>query len=732
MKKKHVIWRSLGIGLLCLVTLITAASYYMKYLNDKISEEIKHNLREVSKSNGDAIYTGLQYNLDSLGSLAAYIERGDTRDEEKIAIRLELAAKAGGSKRIGVADIHGNAYTSDGHHVDVKDRSYFKEAMSGKLSVTSPLNDLIGGEKIMVYAVPLHQDDKISGVLFNVKSTDEVANSLLVNTFDSEGFSMLADQDGKIILRKGDKALRGISNVKQLKVSDDISSIKELGNEHGVLSFMYGNEEMFMAYEPLKYNGWYVVSVVPASVVATQIASFSHMAVFTWVVIILVFMLLILYIYITYRRNSRQMEKILFEDTLTHCDNFNRFKMQVEKLLSGNHGKAALVEYDIQDFKMFNKLYGYTAGDELLREIARISTMYCRNHEYSARMSDDRFVILWQEDNEKAVRHRIHTLYNTLMKSYERNDIHAKFHLCFGVYMINEEDQDVMKCLDLAIYAKNHIKKDRDQFISFYDNAMYDQIIREREMEERMELALNNREFVVYLQPKVNVEEGKVMAAEALVRWNDPNQGMISPGTFIPLFEKNGFLEQLDMYVFETVCRTLSTWRKQGKKTISISVNISKSYMFLEGFGQRLKTIVDQYEVPYDLIELEITESVIFQNSHDLIAIIKELKSYGFRISMDDFGSGYSSLNMLKEIPIDIIKLDQVFFRNSEDSQTRARLIVEGILQMVELLHIDAVAEGIETKEESEFLKRVHCPIAQGFYFYRPMPIAEVEKILNT
>ena len=457
------------------------------------------------------------------------------------------------------------------------------------------------------------------------------------------------------------------------------------------------------------------------------IVLFSPMAL--TIVMILVGMLF--HLYRRYQRNNQQMEKLMFEDTLTHCDNFHRFKIQVEELLRGNHDKVALVEYDILDFKMFNKLYGYRAGDELLKEIARISRMYCRHDEYCARMSDDRFVILWQEDNEKAVCQRIHTLYTTLMKSYERNDIHVMFHLCFGVYMMKEEDHDIMKCLDLAIYAKNHIKRNGEEFISFYDTTMYEQLIAERKMEECMELALDNGEFVVYLQPKVNVYEDKIVAAEALVRWHDPKQGRISPETFIPLFERNGFLEQLDLYVFEIICKTLASWHRQGKEMIGISVNISKSYMFKEGFGQRLKTIVDHYEVPYDLIELEITESIIFENSQELIAVIKELKGYGFRISMDDFGSGYSSLNMLKEIPIDVIKIDQVFFRSSEDCQERAHLIVESILQMVELLQMDVVAEGIETKEESEFLKRIHCPIAQGFYYYCPMPIAELERILN-
>ena len=190
-----------------------------------------------------------------------------------------------------------------------------------------------------------------------------------------------------------------------------------------------------------------------------------------------------------------------------------------------------------------------------------------------------------------------------------------------------------------------------------------------------MQSAMDHGEFVVYFQPKVDIETNKVVAAEALVRWKDPQNGLISPGEFIPIFEKNGFLEILDMYVIDTVLTYMSSWR--GKYApISVSVNLSKTYIFQEGFAQRIYDMTQKHGIEAKYLELEITESTMLDNSERLIALIKELKSFGFLISMDDFGSGYSSLNMLKEMPIDIIKLDQVFLRSNEQTREKSKLIV--------------------------------------------------------
>lgn len=730
--RPNTIARSAIIGFFCLCALLGVATIYMNLLNKNITDNTKKNLNEVSKKNANAIHMGMEDNLTLLNSFAEYVQFEDLSNKEVIVEKLAKVVKKNDFKRMAIADLNGDCYTTDGIHINISEREYFQKAMKGEANISAILNDYIGDEsKINAYATPLYQNEVLQGVAVIVKETKDVAETLLVKSFDGEGISFLVDDSSEIVLRSDDKKELDIHNLEQLKFRDDAKKYKDK-NTSGVLPFTLGNKEYYMAFEPLKINDWFVISIVPFSVIASEIASFTSMAALTWIAIIAVFMVLLWYIYIIWQRHNRRLEAVLYKDTLTGYANFNQFKEDVAKRLSNaNEHYGSLIEFDIDDFKMFNKFYGYANGDELLKTIMRVANLYCGSDEYCARISDDRFVMYWSDSSVEAITRRINAMYSNATTVFESDHMGMKFQLCFGIFVLDEEHRHLMKSLDKAIYAKNFIKNKSGNYISFYNEEMYQQILRIRRIEERMETALENGEFIVYLQPKVDVITEQIVAAEALVRWLTPEGKLISPGEFIPLFERNGFLEKLDLYVFNVVCKTLQRWHKENKKMITISVNVSKSYVFSEGFAKRLHSVAKANQVETKYLELEITENTMIENLDELITVINELKSYGFKVSMDDFGSGYSSLNMLKDVPIDIIKLDQVFFKGNDKNKEKSNFIVEGLLRMVDLLHIDTVAEGIETLEQLKFLQRVHCHIAQGFYFYHPMPILELEKILN-
>lgn len=737
-KKDHRVFiQSIAIGIICLLLLVSVASYYMRYLNDNITAEIKTSLTEVSRKNADSIRKGMKRTLNLLETIAEYMSYEDLNNHEEILTKLSSIVAKNNYKRMGIADMNGNCYTTDNQRLNISSREYFQEAKQGKGNISEVLDDLIGNHAaINAYAAPIYQNNEVVAVIFIVKDTSDVAKDLLVTSFEGKGHSMLVNANGDVVLYAKDQIKKDIvTNLNDLNFDEDES--RKDKQTQGVASYFDENDnKYFMAYETLGINDWSVVSVVPSTVVSAQIASFTQMAVFTWIIIILVFMVLLFYIYISWHRNNRNMQKALFKDALTGYDNFNRFKIDVDQILkekSGNDHLGTLIELDIEDFKMFNKIHGYEIGDELLKYIMRCINLYCGTNERCAQIGDDRFVIYWEDHDEAAISRRINQMYSNIVIVFESETKYTdvKFHLCFGVYVIEPQETNLMKSLDKAIYAKNHIKKKRDTYISFYNEDMYKMIIQEKYMLERFDKALDNGEFVVYLQPKVNVNTFEIVAAEALVRWRDPEKGLVPPGEFIPLFEASGDLYKLDMFVFNKVCRTLRRWQREGKKMITISVNLSKSYIFSKGFAMHLKEIMDTNHLSPDYLELEITESTMLENPNDLIAIVEELKSYGFKISMDDFGSGYSSLNMLKDVPIDVIKLDQVFFHHTEENKRKSNIIVAGLCQLIDMLHIETVAEGIETRDQLRFLQRVKCHIAQGFYFYRPMPIQELEHILN-
>ena len=249
-------------------------------------------------------------------------------------------------------------------------------------------------------------------------------------------------------------------------------------------------------------------------------------------------------------------------------------------------------------------------------------------------------------------------------------------------------------------------------------------------MEDDMERALANKEFKVYLQPKISTGEEKLAGAEALVRWVHPTEGFIPPNKFIPIFEQNGFILKLDDYMLEEIARQQAEWIAQGRSIVPISVNVSRAHFTREDLAEHIVGIVDKYKVPHSVIELELTESAFFDDKQTLLNTVKSLREAGFPVSMDDFGAGYSSLNSLKEMHLDVLKIDADFFRGVEEEK-RGMLIVSEVIDLAKKLDMKIVAEGIENKEQVDFLTELECDLIQGYFFAKPMPISEFEEKYN-
>ena len=261
---------------------------------------------------------------------------------------------------------------------------------------------------------------------------------------------------------------------------------------------------------------------------------------------------------------------------------------------------------------------------------------------------------------------------------------------------------------------------------SFFDETMLADQSWELWVENNMDAALAAGEFQVYLQPKYSPADERLVGAEALVRWNSPEKGLIQPSRFIPIFEENGFITKLDDFMIAQVSKLLAEWTVQGKRMVPVSVNVSRAHFALEGLAEHISQLVDSYGPRHELLELEVTESAFFDDKEILISTVKQLKVYGFSISMDDFGAGYSSLNSLKDIPLDVLKLDGEFFRGSDESG-RGAVIVEEAIRLARELNMRVVAEGVERREQVDFLACLGCDMIQGVYYAKPMPVEELE-----
>ncbi|MEG1139883.1 MAG: EAL domain-containing protein [Lachnospiraceae bacterium] len=430
-----------------------------------------------------------------------------------------------------------------------------------------------------------------------------------------------------------------------------------------------------------------------------------------------------------------QLEKLAFVDELTGSRSFYKFKEDARKILEEQRNQAHfLVKFDIDNFKLINQVYGYEKGDEVLQCIAAAleKTMQGED-EIFARISNDDFVALFANPDNLTI-DAIHDAFFQNFYQMMSEDFPFKCTFPQGLYLIEPSEScepiDVMDLFEKVNMAHKASKLDKYKKFVIYDESLTQNALRVKEVENKMVLALERNEFIIYLQPKYDLEKGTVGGAEALARWNNENHELFFPSAFITVFEKNGFITKLDFYVLEKVCQRIKKWIAEGIEPIVVSVNFSRLHLSNTNFVQELCEVVDQVGIQRKYIEIEITETAIYDNIDTLGTLLEDLHTCGFTMSMDDFGSGYSSLGMLKDLPVDIIKMDRSFFVNQKDAQ-RSKIVVGSIIEMASHLGARIVAEGVEEQEHIDLLRELHCDLVQGFYYAKPMPEEEFTALIQ-
>lgn len=413
-------------------------------------------------------------------------------------------------------------------------------------------------------------------------------------------------------------------------------------------------------------------------------------------------------------------------DELTGIYNKQAFYTKTKEMLLDNPDKNFdLLRINIERFKVLNDLFGESTGDKLLRYIGKflkeINLPLC----VSGRLYADNFVVCYEAGKGDSRR-----MINTLQMVADSFAINNRTILSFGLYRIDDKTLPVSVMCDRANMALWKAKGNFKNPYCEYDEKMRQQVLKEQKIINAMEMAIQNKEFTLYLQPKYNIEKGTIIGAEALVRWISQENGFISPGDFIPVFENNGFVYEVDKFIWEESCRYLRKWLDEGREVHPISVNVSRIDLYDPKLVKHLVDLREKYQLPSQYLELEITESAYTEDPEQIITITRQLREAGFVILMDDFGTGYSSLNMLKDIQIDVLKLDMGFLKSS-DYSAKGGNILTAILKMAESLKMQTIAEGVETKEQVEFLKSIGCKYVQGFYYSKPLPIEDFEKLIS-
>ena len=430
---------------------------------------------------------------------------------------------------------------------------------------------------------------------------------------------------------------------------------------------------------------------------------------------------------IIHLRETAAMINLIQHDRLTGLYSKEFFYRQVRNTLIEYPDKEFDIIYsDIENFKLVNDVFGIPAGDRLLCGVADMYKNLVGENGICGRFNADQFACLIEHrdlyDDELFIQataeiNRFTNAKNVIMK--------------WGIYSIKDINISVEQMCDRALLAARSIKGQYGKYFAVYDDKLRSKLLREQAITDNMEPALAQGQFEIYLQPKYRIKDGLLSGAEALVRWKHPQWGMQSPGEFIPLFEKNGFITKLDEFVWDRTCAVLSEWDAKGYPRIPVSVNVSRADIYNADLPEILINIVNKYKLAPSRLHLEITESAYTENPGQIIDTVGHFRELGFIIEMDDFGSGYSSLNMLNKMPLDILKLDMKFIQ-SETAKPVNQGILRFIMGLARWMNLEVVAEGVETKNQLERLQEIGCDYVQGYYFAKPMPCAEFTELLKS
>ncbi len=417
-------------------------------------------------------------------------------------------------------------------------------------------------------------------------------------------------------------------------------------------------------------------------------------------------------------------------DILTGIYNKETFFLEGSKLIENNPDTVYVVSvWDIDRFKAINEMMGSAMGDRIIIEFADYLKKNLPDDKcLCARIESDHFITMVPLRIHEQYEEKIHQV---VYSETKWSTVDNKVYMHVGCYRMEPMDDDIAIACDRAMMALQAIKNSYLARVNYFSREMRDSLLLEQEFVRNAEPAIAGRQFFIMYQPIVDSHTREIVSAEALVRWRKPDGTFISPGVFVPVFEKNGFILRLDLFVWEQVCRFQAERKAEGKRTVPISVNLSRVDFYSETLFEDLKKIQDKYELDSSLMKIEVTESAYMDQPEVILDVVEKFRSAGYKILMDDFGSGFSSFNMLKDFAVDILKIDMRFM-DSIDTSERAGNILYSIIQMAKAIHMEIVAEGVETDNQYEMLKNMDCDCIQGYYFYRPLIESDFIEKLDT
>ncbi|MDL2292831.1 EAL domain-containing protein [Acholeplasma sp. OttesenSCG-928-E16] len=721
--------------LLLLTIVISLFGVYFGVTNnskEKINQEVVTN---ISMKNARNFYEFTSSKSQLLTSHASTLAKMDLNDIDTIYEYMESICRGSSFLKVGYSNLDGlfDFIDSNGKkypNQDFKEDDIFNVPMNGNIYISEYVSNDFSGIDVTYYSVPVTKNNMIVGILTGINNNLIIKEIFNAPLYNGSGYSFVISRDGKIVTSASRLAPK-------FNVGDDffleyqISRLNQsrllengINNKETTLKVNYKGSENQVSIIPVGINGWQYVGMVETKILDIAYYKGRAISITTLVVLLISIGLLAVFIDRSFKKNKAIIEELAYHDSLTGLMNYSKFQVEANKLIQKNQDiNFAVWSLDIKNFTQINELYGRRYGDKILKKIAETLNKHNSNEqELYCRTGADHFAGMISYATKENLNRWYDRLIFLLDQSMENDIGKNALDYRIGFYCLKDfnEDITIMQMVNNASFARGMYEKDNFESSILSKKMREDNHLRAT-LEKDAKEALLNQEFTFYLQPKVDIHnENKIVGAEALCRWNHKTLGNISPATFIPIFEENGFIVDLDRYIFEKVCKWLSNAQKENNLDLCVSVNVSVQGARKDDFLDYYCKTKKKYKVKNRSIELEFTESVLARDHEAFNIVISRLQKEGFSCSIDDFGSGFSSLNLLKNIDIDVLKLDGMFFRESIDEK-KGKTLIAGFLKIANDLNIKTVAEGVEEEKDIQFLKKTYCNQVQGFIFSKPM-----------
>ena len=712
--------------------------HFVQVLRDNLRYDTGITLRETARQGVNTLHAVTEGQLRTLRFIAARLTDLALHDPEAAVKELRDILKLREDKRLGFVLADGRIFTTDGDTMPAAS-DLWRASLEGREQISDPLRDCPDGMPVNLYIVPMFKDGNPVGALFSVMPHEAFSRHLVMTFWQDEGFSFLIKKDGSVVAPSRRVEAAGIVNyIATLaalpQTGHALAARVQRALDSGSTEFLQyrtsGNRYAYLT--PVGINDWSLVSVLPAHMAEDRLRSVMLGTGMLGAVQILCILAFIWHINrVQYNASTRLWQQI-YVDTLTEGCSYTRFLMRASEQLSELPGRWALMSLDIDNFKLVNSILNQETGNATLLKLHRLLRAWAgRPHELVARHTGDVFVALLPLTSEKHLEQRLDALCNQILRT--RVDENDSYRLVpsIGICLLPEhplQDAPLETYLDKSTLARRTVKGNHEQLYAFFDESMESIIRYRKSIENDMVSALAREEFEIYYQSKHAASDGRLVGAEALVRWQR-NGVQVPPGDFIAEFERNGFIVNMDRYVFLRVCRQIREWRKAGLEPVPVSVNISRLHLYDPGFVERYMRMLDVAEGDRRLLQLEITESVLLENASLIKESVTRLRAQGVTILIDDFGTGYSAMSMLKEVKVDGVKLDKSFLAGMGSPRTDT--LLRSTIDMCRSLDMEVTVEGVETAHEVAFLRSLGRVTLQGYYFSRPSPAAVFTAMLQ-